>query len=111
MCNFPTCYPATAHFLQSNCSANCAGLFGNGGATQFFQLIIKNRYVPSPKVFVCPSNRWHGGPPTPAPVFPASSWDHQTDGSALPMRGNNHSYFYVSRLNNKQGYRTYMQIG
>jgi len=105
--NFPTCYPAGV-FPPSNCSANCAGMFGNGGATQFFQLIIKDRYIPSPKVFVCPSDRQHGS--SNQRVFPAESWDHQTPGSAIPMRGNNKSYFYVSRLNSKQGYRTYMLL-
>jgi prepilin-type N-terminal cleavage/methylation domain-containing protein/prepilin-type processing-associated H-X9-DG protein len=106
--NFPTCYPASTVFPPSNCSANCAGMFGNGGATQFFQLIIKNQYVPSPKVFVCPSDRLYGS--SSQKVFPAFSWDHQTAGSAIPMRGNNKSYFYVSRLNTKQGYRTYMLL-
>ena len=106
--NFPTCYSASAVFPPSNCSANCAGAFGNGGATQFFQLIIKSKYVPSPKVFVCPSDRQYGS--SNLKVFPADSWDRQTAGSAIPMRGNNKSYFYVSRLNSKQGYRTYMLL-
>jgi len=106
--NFPTCYSASAVFPPSNCSANCAGMFGNGGATQFFQLIIKYHYVPSPAVFVCPSDRWYGS--SNQKVFPASSWDHQTAGSATPMRGNNKSYFYVSRLNNKQGSKSYMLL-
>ena len=106
--NFPTCYAASAVFPPSNCSANCAGMFGNGGATQFFQLIIKNHYVPSPAVFVCPSDRQYGS--SNQKVFPAYSWDHQTAGSATPMRGNNKSYFYISRLNNKQGSKTYMLL-
>jgi prepilin-type N-terminal cleavage/methylation domain-containing protein/prepilin-type processing-associated H-X9-DG protein len=106
--NFPTCYPASAKFPPSNCQANCAGTFGNGGATQFYQLIIKLGYVPNPAVFVCPSNRRHG--PTQEPVFPSYSWNQQTLGSATPMRGNNHSYFYVSRLNSKQGSRTYLLL-
>jgi prepilin-type N-terminal cleavage/methylation domain-containing protein/prepilin-type processing-associated H-X9-DG protein len=104
--NFPTCYAASAVFPPSNCSANCAGTFGNGGATQFFQLVIKLGYVPSPNVFVCPSDRYYAS--TDQAVFPAYSWDHQTPGSAIPMRGNNKSYFYISRLNNKQGLKTYM---
>jgi prepilin-type N-terminal cleavage/methylation domain-containing protein/prepilin-type processing-associated H-X9-DG protein len=106
--NFPTCHAASAVIPPSNCSANCAGMFGNGGATQFFQLIIKNGYVPSTAVFVCPSDRQYGA--SNQPVFPAFSWDHQTAGSALPMKGNNKSYFYVSRLNNKQGSKTYMLL-
>jgi len=108
--NFPTCYPATAttDFDNSNCSANCAGLFGNGGATQFFQLLLKTGYIANPAVFVCPSDRWYGS--NDQPVFPAFSWDHQTAGSATPMKGNNKSYFYVSRLNSKQGYRTYLLL-
>jgi prepilin-type N-terminal cleavage/methylation domain-containing protein/prepilin-type processing-associated H-X9-DG protein len=105
--NFPTCYPASAVIPPSNCP-NCAGLFGNGGATQFFQLIIKDHYVPSPAVFVCPSDRQYGS--SNQKVFPASSWDHQTPGSALPMKGYNKSYFYVSRLNSKQGSRTYLLL-
>jgi len=106
--NFPTCHPAAVTIPPSNCSANCAGTFGNGGATQFYQLLLKTGYVANPSVFVCPSNRVHG--PTKEPVFPAYSWNQQTLGSATPMRGNNHSYFYVSRLNNKQGIRTYMLL-
>jgi len=104
--NFPTCY-AAGDFPNTNCKP-CAGSFGNGGATQFFQLIIKNRYVPSPSVFVCPSDKQYGS--NNQKVFPAYSWDHQTPGSVTPMRGYNKSYFYVSRLNNKQGYRTYMLL-
>jgi prepilin-type processing-associated H-X9-DG protein len=106
--NFPTCYPAGSGYSHSNCDPDCAGPFGNGGATQFFQLIIKLGYVPSPKVFVCPSDRWYGD--SDLPVFPAYSWDHQTPGSAIPMSGNNKSYFYVSRLNNKQGHNTYLLL-
>ncbi|HUJ09123.1 MAG TPA: type II secretion system protein [Verrucomicrobiae bacterium] len=106
--NFPTCYPAGSGFPPSNCDANCAGPFGNGGATQFFQLLIKNQYVLSPKVFVCPSDRQYGS--TNQKVFPAYSWDHQTAGSALPMKGYNKSYFYVSRLNSKLGLKTYLLL-
>jgi len=104
--NFPTCYMA-GDFPNTNCKP-CAGSFGNGGATQFFQLIIKNHYVPSPSVFVCPSDRQYGS--NNQKVFAAYSWDHQTAGSVTPMKGWNKSYFYVSRLNNKQGYRTYMLL-
>jgi len=104
--NFPTCYSAKDGFAKRNCDANCAGVFGNGGATQFFQLLIKNQYVPSPKVFLCPSDKQYGAGNT--KTFAAATWDHQIAGSPTPMKGYNKSYFYVSRLNNKQGFRTYM---
>src|SRR5664280_2111963 len=101
---FPTCYPATGAFAGSNCSP-CAGKFGNGGATQFFQLLLFLKYVGTPKVFVCPSDRNYGASNT--KVFPAYSWDHSKDASDInPMKPYNKSYFYVSRLNNKQGLRT-----
>ena len=92
--NFPTWYPAQGTFTGSNCNPWPGSGFGNGGATQFYQLIIKLAYVPSPGVFVCPSNRKHG--PSQQAVFPAYSWNQQTAGSTLPMKGYNHSYFYVS---------------
>ncbi|HVM61430.1 MAG TPA: type II secretion system protein [Verrucomicrobiae bacterium] len=104
---FPTCYPAQNPFTGHNCD-HCAGPGLGIGATQFYQLLIKNHYVPTPKVFVCPSNRYHGN--NQAPVFPAYAWNQQTPGSILPMKGFNHSYFYVSRLNTKYGYRAYMLL-
>ncbi len=103
---FPTCCPlvnGSQWGTCRNCNANCAGQFGNGGATQFFQLLLKLKYIETPKVFVCPSDRFYG--PTNLRVFPAYSWDQSTPGSATPMRGYNKSYLYVSRLNNKQGFR------
>jgi len=104
---FPTCYPATANVgTPSNWTPNCAGSFGNGGATQFYQLLIKSGYVNSTKIFVCPSDKQYG--PSNIKVYPAYSWDHQIAGSTTPMKPYNKSYFYVSRLNSKQGYRTYM---
>jgi prepilin-type N-terminal cleavage/methylation domain-containing protein/prepilin-type processing-associated H-X9-DG protein len=97
---FPTCYPPTKPWRGSNCEPNCAGKFGNGGATQFFQLLIQQQYVPSTKVFVCPSDKQYGNPSRNFAVSIATSWD--------TMKGWNKSYFYVSRLNTKQGFRTYM---
>jgi prepilin-type N-terminal cleavage/methylation domain-containing protein/prepilin-type processing-associated H-X9-DG protein len=104
---FPTCAPAvsTANWSSypNNCNP-CLGL-GSGGATQFFRLLLKLKYVESTKVFVCPSDRWYYGTPQ-QKVFPAYSWDHSkgpTDPN--PMQPWNKSYFYVSRLNTKQGFR------
>jgi prepilin-type N-terminal cleavage/methylation domain-containing protein/prepilin-type processing-associated H-X9-DG protein len=107
---FPTCFPAAKPFRGSNWDPNCAGAFGNGGATQFYQLLLKLKYLPSPKIFVCPSDK-QSVSPTFFKVFPAASWDHQIAGGATPMKPWNKSYFYVSRLNRKQGYRTYMMMG
>ena len=104
---FPTCYSASADFSRRNCDANCAGPFGNGGATQFFQLLLKRKYIESPKVFVCPSDRFWGA--NDAKVFPADSWDHSKDASDVnPMRGYNKSYFYVSRLSSRKGSKPYL---
>jgi prepilin-type N-terminal cleavage/methylation domain-containing protein/prepilin-type processing-associated H-X9-DG protein len=107
--NFPTCKSAQEGFSPGNC-ANCAIPAPNGttGATQFFRLLVKGQYVPSPKVFVCPSDREAGdinqalGGPNHRRVTAASSWD--------TMQWWNKSYFYVTRLNTKQGFRTYVLL-
>jgi prepilin-type N-terminal cleavage/methylation domain-containing protein len=102
---FPTCYPAAKDFAAgSNCDTPGCLKLGTGGATQFFRLILKLKYVESTKIFVCPSDRYYGV--NNLKVFPAYSWDHSKDASDLtPMAAYNKSYFYVSRLNNKQGFR------
>ncbi len=109
---FPTCYSATDGYSPGNCSAcnkigtGVGGAASNNGATQFFRQLIKNKYIPSPKVFVCPSDREAGtvtqalGGPNHRRVSAAASVD--------TMQWNNKSYFYVSRLNTKQGFKTYM---
>jgi len=103
---FPTCRSATDDFSIRNCQA-CNGT-GVAGATQFFRVLIRDKYLPSPKVFVCPSDREGGDPSKPLGSTPAAqhalitvaaSWD--------TMYWYNKSYFYVSRLNSKVGYRTY----
>ena len=103
---FPTCKSPTDSFSPGNCAV-CFGT-GINGATQFFRGLIRDRYIPSPKVFVCPSDREAGNPsslldgPAHKRVSVATSWD--------TMQWNNKSYFYVSRLNSKQGFRTYMLL-
>jgi prepilin-type N-terminal cleavage/methylation domain-containing protein/prepilin-type processing-associated H-X9-DG protein len=105
--NFPNCRSAQDDFSQRNCSA-CAIPAPNGvaGATQFFRVLVRDKYVPSPKVFVCPSDREAGdinqalGGPNHRKVTAASTWD--------TMQWWNKSYFYVSRLNTRQGFRTYV---
>jgi prepilin-type N-terminal cleavage/methylation domain-containing protein/prepilin-type processing-associated H-X9-DG protein len=104
--SFPTCRSAADDFSKKNCDANCAGAFGNGGATQFFQLLVRNQYVPSPKVFLCPSDKQYGA--SNIKTFAAYQWDHQSPGSVTPMKPYNKSYFYVSRLNTRQGFRPYL---
>ena len=104
---FPTCRPALDGFADSNWNPNCAGPYGNGGATQFYQALIKNRYIPTTKVFVCPSDK-ESVQPAFFKVFVAASWDHQTEGSVLPMKPWNKSYFYVSRLNSRRGSKPYL---
>ncbi len=113
---FPTCAPAAStqdwNKFPNNCDP-CArqrngSLFGNGGATQFFQLLQERGYIKSAKIFVCPSDRFYGS--NNQAVFAAYSWDHMTATSATPMKGWNKSYFYVSRLNSKQGYKTYILL-
>jgi prepilin-type N-terminal cleavage/methylation domain-containing protein/prepilin-type processing-associated H-X9-DG protein len=107
--NFPTCKSAQEGFSPGNC-ANCAIPAPNGttGATQFFRVLVKGQYIPSPKVFVCPSDREAGdisaalGGPNHRKVTAASTWD--------TMQWYNKSYFYVSRLNTKQGFRTYVLV-
>ena len=100
---FPTCRSATDDYSKRNCDA-CAGT-GTTGATQFFRLLIRDKYLPSPKVFVCPSDREGGDPSAPLGgplhrlVSVAATWD--------TMNKWNKSYFYVTRLNSKVGYRTY----
>jgi prepilin-type N-terminal cleavage/methylation domain-containing protein/prepilin-type processing-associated H-X9-DG protein len=113
---FPTCAPAVPANQWSSYPDNCTACarqkngsqFGIGGATQFFMLLQERGYVKSAKIFVCPSDRYYGA--NDVKVFPAYSWDHMTEGSATPMKGWNKSYFYISRLNSKQGYRTYMML-
>jgi prepilin-type N-terminal cleavage/methylation domain-containing protein/prepilin-type processing-associated H-X9-DG protein len=99
---FPTCYPATGTFAGSNCE-RCADKanIGIGGATQFFALLVKSQYIPTTKVFVCPSDRNCHFSNRDWPVLTADSWSTMNK----PWFK---SYFYVSRLNTKQGYRTYM---
>ena len=90
---FPTCKSPTDSFSPGNCAV-CFGT-GINGATQFFRGLIRDRYIPSPKVFVCPSDREAGNPtsllegPAHKTVRIATSWD--------TMQWNNKSYFYVSR--------------
>jgi prepilin-type N-terminal cleavage/methylation domain-containing protein/prepilin-type processing-associated H-X9-DG protein len=111
---FPTCYPATGTFAGSNCKpcngigTGTGGAASNSGATQFFRQLIKSGYLPSPRVFVCPSDQEAGdinqalGGPNHRRVTFASSVD--------TMQWYNKSYFYVSRLNSKVGYRTYVLL-
>ena len=104
---FPTCSSDTGPY--KNCTF-CAIPPPNqyNGATQFFRLLIRDKYVPSTKVFVCPSDREAGDITQPLGsvnhkvVTVASSWN--------TMAWNNKSYFYVSRLNTKRGYRTYVLL-
>ena len=99
---FPTCYPATGTFAGSNC-ARCAdpAHIPSSGAVQFFALLVKLGYVGSPKVFVCPSDRSCHYANRDWKVSPAAM-------GATAWQPWNKSYFYVSRLNSKQGLRTYM---
>jgi prepilin-type N-terminal cleavage/methylation domain-containing protein/prepilin-type processing-associated H-X9-DG protein len=114
---FPTCYPASsaaAGFGGSNCKpcngigTGTGGAASNNGATQFFRELIRDKYLSSPKVFVCPSDRDAGDPtkllgsPSHKQVSVAASVD--------TMQWYNKSYFYVSRLNNKVGLRTYVLL-
>jgi prepilin-type N-terminal cleavage/methylation domain-containing protein/prepilin-type processing-associated H-X9-DG protein len=111
---FPTCYPATGTFAGSNCKpcngigTGTGGAAANNGATQFFRQLIKSGYLPSPRVFVCPSDREAGditqalGGPNHRQVSTAASVD--------TMQWYNKSYLYVSRLNSKVGYRTYLLV-
>jgi prepilin-type N-terminal cleavage/methylation domain-containing protein len=102
---FPTCKSAKDGF-PGNCPA-CAIPPPNQqpGAVQFFRLLVRDKYLPSTKVFVCPSDRYAGAPSNPLqhkPVTVAASWN--------TMQYYNKSYFYVSRLNSKVGYRTYVLL-
>ena len=95
--NFPTCYPATSPFTGDNWLP-CNGA-GKDGAVQFFRELVRDHYVPTPKVFVCPSDKESVGS-TYFKVSVADTWQ--------ALLRNNRSYFYVSRLNRKQGVKTYM---
>ena len=105
---FPTCTSDTGPYI--NCTA-CAGAGPASikGAVQFFRLLGKYKYIPSPKVFVCPSDREAGdiasalGTPNHRKVTTAATWD--------TMDWYNKSYFYVAKLNTKQGFRTYVLAG
>ena len=106
--SFPTCGGPQKPWVGNNC-VNCAGPFGNAGATQFFQLLLRDKYVATPKIFVCPSDRVSGA--TDRKVFPAYSWDHSNGPTDInPMKQWNKSYFYVSRLNSKLGLRSYLLL-
>jgi prepilin-type N-terminal cleavage/methylation domain-containing protein/prepilin-type processing-associated H-X9-DG protein len=97
--SFPTCYSASAGFAKSNCDA-CNGLSPTRGSMQFYQLLVKLGYVASPNIFVCPSDR--------SCTYGGRNWKVVPAAVGATMQPWNKSYFYVSRLNNKQGYRTYM---
>jgi prepilin-type N-terminal cleavage/methylation domain-containing protein/prepilin-type processing-associated H-X9-DG protein len=102
---FPTCKSAKDPF-PGNC-VPCAIPPPNHqpGAVQFFRLLVRDKYIPSTKIFVCPSDRYAGDPSNALqhrPVTVAASWD--------TMQYYNKSYFYVSRLNGKVGYRTYVLL-
>jgi prepilin-type N-terminal cleavage/methylation domain-containing protein/prepilin-type processing-associated H-X9-DG protein len=98
---FPTCYPAlpSSQWTGRN-SDPCAGV-GIGGFPQFARILVRDGYLPGTAVFVCPSDR-HDVEGGPRAVRPADRW--QT------IRRWNISYFYISRLSEKQGrgWRTYM---
>ena len=102
--SFPTCYSASGPFTSSNCQS-CNGT-GYSGATQFFRRLVKNNYLPSPAVFVCPSDTEAGdvtrplGSPSHKSVSVAATWD--------TMQWNNKSYFYVSRLSSRRGLKPYL---
>jgi len=99
---FPTCLSAQDGFARRNCSRCADTAIAVGGATQFFALLLKNQYLASTKVFVCQSDRTVRFANRDWAVSPATSWQN--------MKTFNKSYFYVSRLNTKQGYRTYMLL-
>ncbi len=111
---FPTCHPPENSWtdLQGNC-VRCVGTPAMSfypGAVQFFQLLIRDGYVPSTKVFVCPSEKRVGSGTFFERVVPAPAWNLSNFGTRTVdcMMPWNKSYFYVSRLNSKQGLRTYM---
>jgi prepilin-type N-terminal cleavage/methylation domain-containing protein/prepilin-type processing-associated H-X9-DG protein len=98
--NFPTCYSAASTFAGSNWTP-CNGA-GKNGDVQFFRELVRDHYVPSTQVFVCPSDK-ESIKPTYFKVYVAATW--------TAMDRFNKSYFYVSRLNTKQGLRSYMLAG
>ena len=77
-----------------------------GGASQFVRLLIKRNYSPSTKIWVCPSDKEDGDPGYALGsayhkvVAPASDWS--------TVEWNNLSYFYVSKMNYRQGNKTYL---
>jgi prepilin-type N-terminal cleavage/methylation domain-containing protein len=102
---FPTCKSAADGF-----PGNCLKCIDKDpaikrGAVQFYQILIKNGYLPSPKVFVCPSDREAGN----INQALGSTWHRKVEiaKSWQTMDWFNKSYFYVSRLNSKVGLRTY----
>jgi prepilin-type processing-associated H-X9-DG protein len=102
--NYPTCKSAADGFSPGNCST-CFGT-GVNGAVQFFRKLVRDTYVPSPAVFICPSDREAGdinlplGSPLHKPVSVAATWE--------TMQWYNKSYLYVSRLSSRRGPKPYL---
>lgn len=97
--NFPTCYDAEARFSGSNCGS-CAGVVGAKGAVQFYQLLVNTKYLPSTKVFVCPSDKnCH---------YVNKDWVVTPAAVGATMQPWNKSYFFVSRLNSRRGSKPYL---
>jgi prepilin-type N-terminal cleavage/methylation domain-containing protein/prepilin-type processing-associated H-X9-DG protein len=97
---FPTCFPACAP-SGSNYDPPClvAEVGSVQGFSQFARLVVKRAYVPTTRVFVCPSDREDG---LAQPVEPAASWNQ--------IVWRNLSYFYVSKLSLRHGRNTYLLL-
>ncbi len=95
---FPTGFPACAP-SGSNYDPPC--LVSEVGSiqefSQFARLLVKRGYIPSTRVFICPSDREDG---LTQPVAAASAWDQ--------IVWHNLSYFYVSKMNLRFGRNTYL---
>jgi hypothetical protein len=97
---FPT-GPSTADLSDPAvlCMSSEIGIAGGapnnvGGFTCYARYLVKQHYLPSTGVFVCPSDRMNGDSKTPCFVAVADT-SHE---AWQKMQWNNCSYFYITRL-------------
>jgi prepilin-type N-terminal cleavage/methylation domain-containing protein/prepilin-type processing-associated H-X9-DG protein len=78
--------------MKSEVGSGLAGGVGNvPGFVNYARYLVKYKYVASPNVFVCPSDKVTGN--ALSKVFPAPNWQN--------IQVNNLSYFYIVKLSTK----------
>jgi len=94
--------------MRSEVGVVAGGVGPATGILPYARYLVKYKYLASPKIFVCPSDKVSGN--SLSSVFPSPNWQN--------IQWNNVSYFYIVKLSNKlprmgsgAGYtRTYMML-